>query len=75
MVCVSCAVDHFEETFCSDLRKLQSEVQKEVVKEKNNMLVVMSSLSKMRKLLAAKGLCLDDVISAVESVCNCGVGS
>jgi len=75
MVCVSRAVDHFEETFCSDLGKLRSEVRKEMAKEKNNMLVAMSSLSKLWKLLAAKGVCLDDAIGAVESVCDCGVGS
>ena len=75
MVCVSRVVDQFEETFCSDLGKLRSEVRKEMAKEKNNMLVAMSSLSKLWKLLAAKGLCLDDAIGAVESVCDCGVGS
>ena len=55
MVCVSRVVDHFEEIFRSDFEKMRSEARKEVVKEKNNMLMVMSSLSKMWRLLAAKG--------------------
>jgi len=75
MVYVSRAVDRCEATFCSDLGKLRSEVRKEMAKEKNNRLVAMSSLSKLWKLLAAKGVCLDDAIGAVESVCDCGVGS
>ena len=46
-----------------------------MAKGKNNMLVAMSSLSKLWKLLAAKGVGMDDAIGAVESVCDCGVGS
>ena len=59
MVCVSRAVDRCEATFCSDLAKMRSEVQKEMAEERSNMLVMMSSLTKLWKLFVAKGACLD----------------
>ena len=50
MVCVLCAVDKFEVTFCSDLAKMRSEVQNEMAEEQSSMLVMMSSLTKLWKL-------------------------
>jgi hypothetical protein len=75
MMYVSQAVDRCEATFCSDLEKMRSEVRKEMAKEKNNMLVMMSSLTKLWRLFAAKGACLDAAIGAVKSVCDYGAGS
>ena len=54
-------------TFCSDLEKMRSEVQKEMATEQSNMLVMMLSLAKLWKLLAAKGACLDTTIGAGEA--------
>ena len=74
MVCVSRAVDQFEATVCSDLEKMRSEVQKEMAEEQSNMLVMMSSLAKLRKLFVAEGVCLDAALSAGEAACDCGAG-
>ena len=75
VVYVSRAVDRCEVTFCSDLAEMRREVQKEMAKERSNMMVMMSSLTRLWKLFATKGMCLDDAIGAVESVCDCGAGS
>ena len=72
MVYVSRAVDQCEATFCSDLAKMRSEVQKEMAEEWSSMLVMMSSLAKLWKLFAAKGVCLDAAIGAVEAACDSG---
>ena len=74
MVYVSRAVDQCEATFCSDLEKMRSEVRKEMAKERSNMLVMMSSLTKLWKLFPAKGACLDAAIGAGEAACNYGAG-
>ena len=46
-----------------------------MAKEKNNMMVMMPSLTGLWKLFATKGVCLDAAIGDVESVCDCGAGS
>ena len=70
MVYISRAVDQCETTFCSDLEKMRSEVRKEMAKERSNMLVMMSSLTKLWKLFAAKGACSDAAIGAVFGDCG-----
>ena len=54
---------------------MRSEVRKEMAKERNNMMVMMSSLARLWKLFMTKGVWWDDAIGAVESVCDCGAGS
>ena len=74
MVCILHAVDQFEATFCSDLKKMRSKVQKEMAEEQSNMLVMMSSLTKLWKLFVAKGACLDAAIGAGKAACDYGAG-
>ena len=51
---VSRAVDQCEATFRADLAKMRSEMRKEMATERNNVLVMMTSLTKLWKLFAAK---------------------
>jgi hypothetical protein len=67
---VSRAVDQCEAIFCSDFEKMRGEVRKEMAKERSNMLVLMSSLTKLWKLFAANGACVDAATGVVFGDCG-----